>query len=172
MPRQQLSSEAGAKISAKQRSWCPDIKLSFAREAKKCSKVVFPPLPGVPKIDPFGNRTPECRYMRKTYYLHFSHVLDVAKTPKYRYFPTPNPPKTPTSPPSHTQASRYSRHASPVAQPSRQIGKFPSRARPCRLNGSLSLVCPGYPKSTTLVPEYQNTDISQKHTIYYTLAMF
>ncbi len=39
----------------------------------------------------------------------------------------------------------------------------------------LILVSPPLPdplKSTVLGPEYQNVDISQKHTIYYTLAMF
>ena len=33
-------------------------------------------------------------------------------------------------------------------------------------------VCPGLPKSTILVPRYQNGQISRKHIIYYTKAMF
>ena len=69
----------------------PKVSKSFAREAHRSHWLVSPPLTRYPKIDHFCTILPECRDIRKTYYLlHFSHAFGVPGPPKYRYFGTPN----------------------------------------------------------------------------------
>ena len=75
--------------AAHQRS--PKVSKSFAREAHCYHWLVSPPLTGYPKIDHFCTILPECRYIRKTYYLlHFSNGFGMPGPPKYTYFGTPN----------------------------------------------------------------------------------
>ena len=63
----------------------------FAREAIRSVTLASPELQGTPKIDHFRIRIPKWPDVTITHYLlYFSHVLEVPRPPKNRYFDTLN----------------------------------------------------------------------------------
>ena len=79
-------------------AWTPEIMISFAREAKRSSKVVSPLLTRCHKIDNFGTLAPIYQYITKTaYLLHFSYSLGLPMAPKCQHFGSLNTPWWPRS---------------------------------------------------------------------------
>ena len=153
VPSQQLSSQAGAKM--------PRYQDFLRARGHLVSLVRFPWAAWGSKNRPFWYPdTKMARYHENLLFTIQKLCFQGAKATKISIFWYP---KTPPKQLSGRAGAKmgWGGGAKPAAkQPSwcqdAKISRFPSRARPSAPTGAVSQVCLGDPKSTILVPRYQN----------------